>query len=168
MSDDDYFVFLIPEENRHDVVVEMEHGEHFITNTIQNDKEEWYTTKYKREFSPIPEGPNLAPTRNVAPVSNGIPATKKSTLLRLVVCGKRIKVRIPSNRGYSIASKGVCFLFMFYFKINFLPKKETISIWEIMPIIKRIHHGKPNPAGIVQRKRAASPADIAYGICVQT
>ena len=52
MSDDDYFVFLIPEENRHDVVVEMEHGEHFITNTIQNDKEEWYTTKYKREFSP--------------------------------------------------------------------------------------------------------------------
>jgi len=57
---------------------------------------------------------------------------------------------------------------MFYFKTNFLPKKETISIWEIMPAIRRIHHGKPNPAGIVQRKRAASPADIAYGICVQT
>ena len=52
LSDDDYFVFLLPEENRHDIVVETEHGEHFITNTIQNDKEEWYTTKYKREFSP--------------------------------------------------------------------------------------------------------------------
>ena len=52
LSEDDYFAFLIPEENRHDVVVERDIGEHFTTNTIQNDKEEWYTTKYKREFSP--------------------------------------------------------------------------------------------------------------------
>ena len=53
LSEDDYFVLLIPEENRHDVVVDKGHEQQFITNTIQNDCEEWYTDKYKREFSSI-------------------------------------------------------------------------------------------------------------------
>ena len=58
LSKDDYFVFLIPEENRHDVVVKHDvlnpnpvYEEQFITNTIHNDCEKWYTKKYKMEFS---------------------------------------------------------------------------------------------------------------------
>lgn len=56
LSEDDYFVLLIPEENRNDVVIGNgvpEFGnERIVTNTIHNDCEEWYTDKYKREFSP--------------------------------------------------------------------------------------------------------------------
>ena len=51
LSEDDYFAFLIPEENRHDVVVNYHDEEQFITNTIHNDCEKWYTKKYKMEFS---------------------------------------------------------------------------------------------------------------------
>ncbi len=60
LSKDDYFAFLIPDENRHDVVTNYRgsdkntpNQEQFITNTIYHDYEKWYTKKYKMEFSPL-------------------------------------------------------------------------------------------------------------------
>ena len=50
---DDLIVWLIPEENRHDVLVDRDEGHYYTTNTIHNDCEEWYTEKYKREFSAV-------------------------------------------------------------------------------------------------------------------
>src|SRR5437870_4476179 len=49
----------------------------------------------------IASGPKRAPTRKVAPVSNGAPSTAKSTSAVVCTNGRRMKVRTPVKRGDS-------------------------------------------------------------------
>src|SRR5581483_4009514 len=44
-------------------------------------------------------GPKRHPTRNGEPVSKGMPTTATSTPSSAVVCGRRMKVVMPQNRG---------------------------------------------------------------------
>ena len=50
--------------------------------------------------------PKRAPLRKLVAVSNGIPATAKSTPSVPVTWGSRMKVRTPAKRGFTNASAG--------------------------------------------------------------
>src|SRR5262245_12337449 len=60
-----------------------------------------------REMARTALGPNRHPTRNGEPVSKGIPTTATSTPSSVLVCGSRMKVVIPQNRGVASESSGL-------------------------------------------------------------
>src|SRR5215212_4655818 len=60
----------------------------------------WYGRSIT-EIERMASGAKRAPTRNVAPVSNGTPTMNASHPLTSVTWGRRMKVRMPTNRGES-------------------------------------------------------------------
>src|SRR5215211_3802285 len=60
----------------------------------------WYGRSIT-EIERMASGAKRAPTRNVAPVSNGTPTMNASHPLTSVTWGNRMKVRMPTNRGES-------------------------------------------------------------------
>src|SRR5947208_10715934 len=67
----------------------------------------WYG-RSSTDAERIASGPKRAPGRKLVAVSNGTPTAAASTSARSVTCGSRMNVRTPANRGYALASTGLC------------------------------------------------------------
>ena len=65
----------------------------------------WLDGRSSTEMSRIADGPNRAPVRKLAAVSNGIPmiATSAPASAAFAAQGSRMNVRIPENRGLWVA-----------------------------------------------------------------